>query len=300
MESEMKLYQLFCDIDDFCQAFMPLWEKSLLQQGLKTRRRTSQLSLSEIMTIIVHFHQAQYRHFKAYYTEHVCQHLRAEFPHLVSYQRFVDLIPRALLPLCCYLHYRRGVCTGISFIDATRLEVCHPKRIKRNQVFAEVAKLGKSSMGWFFGFKLHLVVNDRGDLLAFTVTPGNMDDRQPVPDLCQGLWGKLFGDKGYISQALFEQLYEQGLQLITSLRKNMKNRLVPMLDKILLRKRSVIETIIDQLKNISKIEHSRHRSVTNCLVNILAGLIAYSHQDKKPAIDLADFGVHTADLPLLL
>jgi len=127
-------------------------------------------------------------------------------------------------------------------------------------------------MGWFYGFKLHLIVNDQGELITFFLTPGNVDDRKPVPHMAKKLWGKLFGDKGYISQPLFDQLFEQGVQLITPIRKNMKNRLVPLIDKILLRKRAIIETINDQLKNISQVAHTRHRSVDNFLVNLVAGL----------------------------
>ena len=146
-------------------------------------------------------------------------------------------------------------------------------------------------MGWHYGFKLHLIINDRGELLAFKLTPGNTDDRQPVPDLPKDLLGKLFGDRGYISQELFEQLYERGLQLITRHKKNMKQKLVKIIDKILLRKRSLIETVNDQLKNISQIEHSRHRSVWNFLVNLLAGLIAYTYLPKKPSLDLEPKGL---------
>ena len=291
MSQAQKRLNLFCEVDDFCLIFMPLWQMTLLQHGVIKRVKEPRLSVSEIMTIIIHFHQSHYRDFKTYYLEYVCQHLQAEFPDLVSYQRFVELMPRVLLPLCCYLHFRKGEVTGISFIDSTRIRVCGNKRISRNQVFKDVAELGKSSMGWFFGFKLHLVVNDQGELLAFCLTPGNVDDRQPVPDLLQGFFGKLFGDKGYISQALFELLFEAGIQLVTGIRKNMKNRLVPMLDKLLARKRSIIETINDQLKNISQIEHSRHRSVTNFMVNMVAGLVAYTHQEKKPTLNLADLGL---------
>ena len=141
-------------------------------------------------------------------------------------------------------------------------------------------------MGWHYGFKLHLIINDRGELLAFKLTPGNTDDRKPVPDLTKDLVGKLFGDRGYISQKLFEELYERGLQLITRYKKKMKQKLVKLIDKILLRKRSLIETVNDQLKNISQIEHSRHRSVWNFLVNLFAGLIAYTYLPKKPCLDL--------------
>ena len=184
-----------------------------------------------------------------------------------------------------------GKVTEYMFIDATPMAVCHNLREKRHKVFKGLAKKGRTSTGWFFGFKLHLVVNDQGELLAFCLTPGNVDDRQPVPELVQGFFGKIFGDKGYISQALFELLFEAGIQLVTGIRKNMKNRLIPLLDKLLSRKRSIIETINDQLKNISQIEHSRHRSVTNFMVNMVAGLVAYTHQEKKPSLNLAELGL---------
>jgi hypothetical protein len=163
------------------------------------------------MTILIHFHQSHYRTFKAYYTEHVQVHLNKEFPHLVSYSRFVALIPRMIVPLLACLQSRFGACTGISFIDSTSLEVCDPKWINQHRVFAAEAKHGKSSMGWFFGFKLHLAVNDQGELLACCLTPGNVDDRKPVPSMVKTLRGKLFGDRGYISAPLSELLFEQGL-----------------------------------------------------------------------------------------
>ena len=141
-------------------------------------------------------------------------------------------------------------------------------------------------MGWCYGFKLHLVINAIGELLACRLTVANVDDRVPVPALVAKVKGKVFGDRGYISQALFDTLFAHGVQLITKLRKDMKNKLLPMMDKLLLRKRSVIETVNDQLKNISQIEHSRHRSVTNFLVNLVAGLIAYTYQPKKPSLHI--------------
>ncbi len=278
----MSLLELFCDVDDFMLMFAPQWRVSQVAAG-KQRERAGQLCPSEVMTILIHFHQSHYRTFKAYYSEHVQVHLRQEFPHLVSYSRFVALMPGVLVPLLAYLQSRYGPCTGISFIDSTSLEVCDPRRISQHRVFATDARRGKTSMGWFFGFKLHLAVNDRGDLLACCLTPGNGDDRAPVPQLVKRLRGKLFGDRGYISAPLTQLLFEQGLQLITRLRKNMKNQLMHLSDKLLLRKRAIIESIIDQLKNISQIEHSRHHSPTNFVVHLLAGLIAYSHQDKKPA-----------------
>ena len=283
----MSLLELFCHVDDFWRAFSPYWKMRLLEQGTIKRNRTTGLSESEIMTVVILFHQSHYRNFKAFYTEHVQKHLRREFPKLVSYNRFVELMPRVLLPLMVYLRLCLGDCTGISFVDSTPLAVCHNRRIERHKVFDGLAQRGKTSMGWFFGFKLHLVVNDCGEILAFHLTPGNVDDRKPVPLLSKDLFGKLFGDRGYISQSLFDELFEEGVQLITSLRKNMKNRLLPLSDKLLLRKRAIIETINDQLKNISQIEHTRHRSITNFMVNLVAGLIAYCHRPKKPSLNLA-------------
>jgi hypothetical protein len=282
----MDILPVFCDIDDFCQLFEPLWKKRMLTGGNRHRDRAGYLCLSEVMTIIVMFHSSAYRHFKAYYTEQVMKHYAGAFPRLTSYQRFVELMPSALVPLCGYLQTRKGECSGISFIDSTALKVCHNRRIHSHKVFAGCARRGKTSVDWFFGFKLHFVINDRGELLSLRLTPGNTDDRRPVPELVRELFGKLFGDKGYISQPLFEALYGDGVQLVTKLKTNMKNRLASMFDKIMLRKRAVIESVVDQLKNISQIEHSRHRSVANCFVNLLAGLVAYTFREKKPSLNI--------------
>ncbi len=283
----MSILELFCNVDDFCLWYARCVSKCALGPVKAKPGPKSGLVMSEIMTIIIHFHQSHYRDFKAYYTQHVLVHLRSEFPGLVSYTRFVELMPAALLPLCAYLQSRLVSSRGLAFIDSTPLPVCHNKRIARHKVFAGLAARGKTSMGWFYGFKLHLIVDDRGELLAFYLPPGNVGDRQPVPHMAKKLWGKLFGDRGYLSQALFERLFRQGLQLITPLRKNMRNRLMPPMDKLLARKRSIIETINDQLKNISQIAHTRHRSPINFLVNLIAGLIAYTHQPEKPALNLS-------------
>jgi Transposase DDE domain len=283
----MSILDLFCSVDAFWRVFEPFWERELLAAGQRRRNRATRLHPSEIMTIAILFQQSHYRTFKAFYTQYVQVHLRTEFPQLVSYNRFIELLPRPriVIPLTVYLHTQCGRCSGISFIDSTALAVCHPARIHQHRVFRVDARRGKTSVGWFYGFKLHLVVNDRGELLTFCLTPGNTDDRQPVPRLVRRLFGKLFGDKGYISQTLAEQLLVmQGLHLITKLRKNMRNVLMPIADKLLLRKRAIIESINDQLKNICQIEHTRHRSPMNFLVHLLAGLIAYCHQPKKPSL----------------
>lgn len=282
----MNIVTLFCRIDDFCQLFEPLFRQKLLAEKPRRRVRKERLSLSEVMTIIVYFHASGYRNFKQYYLEYVQRHLRAEFPALVSYNRFVELMKEAVVPLSVYLENCKGEVSGIAFVDSTSLAVCHNRRISGHRVFKGVAHRGQTSVGWFYGFKLHLVINHLGEILGMRLTPGNVDDRQPVPAMVGRVWGKLFGDKGYLSQTLSARLLMQDLQLITKVRKNMKQRLLSMFDKLLLRKRAVRESVIDQLKNISQIEHSRHRSVTNFIVNVLAGLIAYSHREKKPSLNI--------------
>ena len=185
------------------------------------------------------------------------------------------------LKTCCL-----GEGTGIAFIDSTPIRVCKNKRIKRNKVFKDIAQVGKSTMGYFFGFKLHLVINDKGELLNFVVTQANVDDREPLRNksFVNNLKGKLYADKGYVSKDLTELLFSDGLHLIANIRNNMKNVLMEMKDKIMLRKRSVIETVNDELKNMCQIEHSRHRSFGNFITNMISGLIAYSFFPKKPAI----------------
>jgi hypothetical protein len=286
-EGEMILTQLFVDIDDFCKAFEAEHNKRLLSEGKMKRRRQGSLSLSEVMTIAVFFHLSKYRTFKDYYLQYVQKQLKSAFPGLVSYQRFVELMPRAMVPLIAFMQQRRlGKVSGISFIDATTIEVCHIKREKQHKVFKGLATKGKTSMGWFYGFKLHMVINERGEILSFFLTPGHVNDKDEtvIDHLTKGLFGKLIGDKGYISQKLFEKLLKRGIRLITKLKKRMKNKLMPLIDKLLLRKRALIESLFDQLKNIAMLEHTRHRSPINAMVNWMGALIAYSYQPSKPSI----------------
>lgn len=274
-------------MDEFWKEFEPIYHQRFLAcEGKRPNRKTS-LSMAEIMTILAFFHVKGFRCFKHYYIEYVSEHMRDLFPDLVSYSRFVELTPRALFPLMYYqLLVQKAEQTGIAYIDSTTLAVCRNQRIHNHKVFKNLADRGKSSMGWFYGFKLHLIVNDQGGILAWCLTPGNVSDKdvKTVTSLAKGLQGKLFADKGYISRNLFEPLFEQGLQLITKIQKNMKNKLMPMVDQLLLRKRAIIETIIDQLKNISQIQHTRHRSPLNFMVNITAGLVAYGFYPNKPSV----------------
>lgn len=282
----MNRLTIFCQIDDFCRKFEPKFNQQLIEDGERQRIKPSRMSRSEVMTILVLFHRSGFRTFKTYYKELVCKSWRQDFPDLLSYGRFVELQRECLILLGAFMQQRLGNCSGVSFIDSSKIAVCHNLRIKQNRVFAGVAKRGKTSTGWFYGFKIHLIVSDTGEILAWQITLGNVDDRVPVPGMTKRLWGKLFGDRGYISQKLTQLLGEENVQLITKIRKNMKNKFVNYFDRVMLRKRAIIESINDQLKNISQIEHSRHRSVWNFYTNIVAGLIAYTYQEKKPNLQL--------------
>lgn len=287
------LISIFCDVDDFCKEFEPEWKKILIENqdenligDKKKRNRKTELSLSEAITIVTMFHKTRQRTFKDYYYRYVLAFLKPYFPKLLSYSRFVNLMKTCLFPLFVFSHGCLGECTGISFIDSTILTVCHARRVNSHRVFKRMAKRGKTSTGWFYGFKLHLIINDVGEILAYMLTAGNIDDRIPVTDLSKDIFGKLFGDKGYISQDLFLKLYEKGIQIITKLKKNMKNKLMSIVDKILLRSRGVIESVNNKLKADCQIEHHRHRSPWNFLVNLVSGIIAYAYDSSKPTIKL--------------
>lgn len=287
MISESKIIEIFCSIDDFSKEFTKSFESQLLGNP-KKRKRKATLSLSEVITIQVLFHESRIRDFKKYYNGYVKQHLHKYFPKVVSYNRFVELMADTFIPMAVYLKTQAtGDCTGISFIDSTPIRVCHNRRIHNHKVFDGLATRGHCSLGWFFGFKLHVVVNDIGQIVDFMITRANVDDRQPLrfKNFLKKLWGKLYADKGYIGKDLFLSLFNNGVHLITKLKRNMKSKsITPEIDAILLRKRAVCESIIDQLKNIFQVEHSRHRSPKNFLTNIFSALIAYNFSEKKPSI----------------
>jgi len=277
-----KIIEIFCIADDFYKEYESEVHKVAIcaPSEVKTRNRATKLSPSEIITILVCFHFGTFRNFKHYYLFFIKEHLNGDFPNAVSYNRFVELEARVFVPLMMYLQ--------LTYVDSTSIRVCNNKRINRNKVFQGIAERGKSTMGWFYGFKLHLVCNEKGELLNFSLTKGNVDDRnqEVLNVLTKDLFGKLFADKGYISQKLFEVLFNDGVHLVTGIKSNMKNSLMSVRDKILLRKRSVIETINDELKNICHVEHSRHRSTHNFIMNIISALVAYCFFPKKPSINV--------------
>lgn len=279
-----KIVELFIDVDDFCQVFMPQWQSYLLEQGQVKRTRACQMSMAEIMTVIILFHMSHHRDFKNFYKGYLARFHKKDFPELLSYTRFLELMPRAVAPLSSYFKTLKSTETDICFIDSTSIKVCHNLRIPRHKTFAGVAQRGRGTMGWYYGFKLHLIINHKGDIVAAQVTPANLHDTAPVEALTQGLTGTLYGDKGYISKRLSESLAARNVKFVTNVRSNMKTRELSAWDKAMLSKRFIIETVNDQLKNICQLEHSRHRSWHGLLLTVLGALIAYSHKENKPSI----------------
>lgn len=285
--NDYKITELFCVIDDFCKHFGAENGGKLLlgDDTTKRRRRKASLADSEIMTILLYFHFGTFRNFKHYYLFFIKGTFKTYFPNAVFYNRFIELESRVFFPLMFFLNLRAfGICTGITFVDSTMIPVCHNLRRYANKVFKGVATNGKGTMGWYHGFKLHLACNDRGEIIAFVLTGANVSnkDTKVFKVLAKRLYSKLFADKGYISQKLFDFLFEDGIQLVTGLRVNMKNKLMPFYDRMMLRKRYIIETINDLLKNTAQIVHSRHRSVTNFIMNLVSALGAYCFFENKP------------------
>jgi len=277
--------ELFCSVDDFWKSFEEKWRAALLSQSSAViPTRVPSLSSSEAMTIVLMFHLSGYRCFKHFYKGFILGYLHDLFPKSPSYQQYLELRKRVVFPLHCYLLTRMGVCTDISFIDSTALPVCNVRRIARHRLFKKAARRGKTSVGWFFGFKLHVVISSDSEFLGLMLTSGNVDDRKPVPSLVSELTGKLFGDRGYISTKLVTELLHNGLHLITRLRKGMKNRLMTLADKAFLAKRGLIETVFGLLKADHNLQHTRHRSLHGFLINLWGALIAYTHRPTKPQI----------------
>ena len=314
MITQDKITDIFCMVDEFSKKFdMEIAKGELISSnGIRRRHRNASLSDGEIMTILIVFHFGTFANFKHYYLHYIRVHLHQDFPDAVSYNRFVELESRVFFKLMFFLKlYAFGRCSGISFVDSTMIPVCHNLRRYANKVFKGMATDGKGTMGWCHGFKLHFTCNDRGEIITFCLTGANVDDRNPKVwnVLAKELYGRLFADRGYISPRLFEDLFKDGIHLVTGIKVNdrgyisprlfedlfkdgihlvtgikvnMKNKLMPFWDKIMLRKRFVIECINDMLKNTAKLVHSRHRSINNFLMNLVAALAAYCFYDNKP------------------
>ena len=281
MFPKSKVTEIYCMTDDFCKEFSFQQEKYMIEdKKIGHRNKPNRMSDAEMMVILILFHSGGFRCFKHYYKEYVCKHLEHLFPHRVSYNRFVELEKEVLLLMTIFIKkVLLETCTGISFVDSPPLRVCRNQRILIHKTFEGLAERGRCSMGWFFGFKLHLIINDKGE----NFTPGNVDDWEPLEQgkFLKNIKGKLCADKVYIGQALFENLFLNGIH-------NMRNSLMSIADRILLRKRALIETANDELKNIAQIEYSRHRSFSNVIANSLSAIAAYCFFEKKPAIFIND------------
>ena len=271
--------------------FSKLFDAALQAHGLKlgrggARRRASLMSDAEVMTILVLFHTSGRRTLKAFYLGWVCTHGRADFPRMLSYSRFVERQQQVLPKLLLFLRIcALGRCTGVSIVDSSPLAACHPKRARQHRTMRGLAAHGRGTMGWVYGFKLHLVINAAGEIIQAMLTPANTNDRAP---LAREAFARLAGDKGYISRALSERLLAKGIRLVTRIKRSMKHRVMEVQDKILLRQRAGVETVIGMLKRGCQIEHTRHRSFPGFVANLCSGLIAYSFLPNKPKILLAN------------
>jgi len=292
--------KIYCQLDDFYKFFQNHLKPSTLPKSQKGRK--SKLTIPEISTILILFHLSGYSNFKRFYKDYALIHLKSYFPDLVSYNRFVELMPSTISFLHAFLKFTTKLNNsyGIAFVDSTKLPVCKNSRIHFHKVFKGLAQRGKDTVGWFFGFKLHLIVNEKGEILSFHLTAGNVDDRKSLKKMKKDIKGKvlkLFGDRGYISQSLSEELLFDGIHLIAKVRRNMKGKLISIFDYILSTKRALIESVNNILKNQLKIDHTRHRSPVNFLSNLLTGLVAYCFREKKPCIDIS---LHTNNFIVLV
>jgi Transposase DDE domain len=277
-----RLVEVFCEVDDFCKTFQGAFESHLIGNGPGPRGPDPGLADAEIITLLLVLHSSGFKYLKNFYNGPMGAVLRRYFPGMPCYERFIALQQRAFLPLMAFLFSKLGKKTGIYYIDSTALPVCHNRRIGRHKTFAGLAARGKTSMGWFLGFKLHLVFNDRNEIAALKLTPGNVADTAPVPALTKDLIGKLFGDKGYIGKKLAEELLRRGLTLFTRVRKNRKSLPISMIDKMLLNGRNIAETIIGNIKGFSSLNLPKHRRPINGFLHLMAALVAYQLDPIKP------------------
>jgi len=279
----LNIIKLFVKVDDF----LKINEKraKLLENTPKAVTRKPELSDSEIMTIAIYFHESGSKNFKEYYENTILYCLRSYFPKAVSYTRFLELQTRVLDLMYDFLiSLTKDKAREYNYIDSTKIKVCHNKRISNHKVFQGIAKRGKSTMGWFFGFKLHLIINDIGEIVDLSLTPGNKNDAKALELMKAPLFGFLFGDKGYISKKNEKFFEERGVKYVTYKKKKMKNRRNDFYKYVGLKKRSVIESVNSILKEQLSLEHTRHRSVAGFLKHILSTLISYQLRKKKPKI----------------
>lgn len=278
-----KYTTIFTIVDDFCKIYQDWISHKLLSSG-KQRIREGKLSLSESLSIMIFYHFSPYKNFKAYYQHFIINN--SLFKNPPCYERFIQIIPSLFLPLIIMMHHLSGKKTGTYYVDSTHFAVCKNIRINNHKTFAGLAGRGHSSIDWFYGFRMHMIINDKSEIIAVKITKGNKDDRKAFEEMAlnKDLKGKCYGDKAYISKDMFIRLYRKGLTVITGIKKNMKNYLIPLLDKIFLRKRFIIETIFGYIKEHFNLRPNKHRSPANFFASLFAALIAYQLKPIKPLL----------------
>jgi len=283
--TEDKLTQIFIDCDDFMKDFQP-W---FVHHGIGgAASPVSKLSGSEIITICIAYHFSRYDCFKSFYRQMVEKQLKPYFPDIPSYPRFVSLRKHCLLEMSLFLVSRMSLPgQQANFIDSKQLPSCHIKREKNHKTMKGLASKGKTSTGWFFGLKLHLVINQYAQLCNFMLTGGRVSDNngKALKTLFKRLKGLFFGDKGYLTK-LKGWLSERGVYLVTKARKNMRHRKLALSEKHYLRHRGIIETVFGLLCFQADIDHARHRSQKGMVMNLFSGLLAYTYFDALPRLKM--------------
>jgi len=286
--NETKLIQIFCDCDDFCKIVEKFPKPKLLATSGSNPTRKPSITLSECMCIMIIYHHSGMKCFQYYYEEIVLgKKMKSYFPKVPSYNRFIELIPRTTMMLFLFVNlFRRGKSTGYYFADSKKLPVCDNLRIRSNKVFYGIAGRSKSSTGWFYGLKLFLVINPFGQVMNCFITSANMADNnyEGMKRLFKRLKGFVFADKGFISKQSFDFFYQIGLKIVTTIGSNMKNKLMPMIEKLFRMKRGIIESVNDILMTLCDIDHTRHRSPMNAFAHAYAGVAAYTYLDKIPTL----------------
>lgn len=278
MPIDIQLTSLFCLIDDFCTDISNHVEQHMLASGQIKRLRQSQIRASEVITLLLWFHLTGSRNFKIFYLSWAKPFLSPYFPNLPSYNRFIELKAKYIMYFVALIESLKTPSAGIAFVDSTKLAVCHNKRIHQHRVFIDSASRGKTSVDWFYGFKMHLICDHVGRLISYCITTGSVDDRKALPDLIEHskLKGKLFGDRGYIGKNWKARLAEVGVQLITRVKRNMKPQSLDPFDSAVLRKRGIIEAPFNLMKSKFDLEHTRHRSKMGLLTTIFSALTLYA------------------------
>lgn len=289
------LTEIYYEVDEFNKLYLGKIADYITHIDWYPKRKIGCMSMSEIMTILIYYHYSHYKNFKHYYEQYVRKDLKKDFPVSVGYDRFIWYIPMAFLPMLCFHIFRckASIRTDIYFIDSTKIVACHPKRVHQNEVFKGFASWGKTSTGWFYGIKIHLIINNLGEVMQTYFTTGSTSDTnvKVLFSLLKGLKGWVFGDKGYLmnKEKLDFAECDGALDFFVKPRNNTKKKkLKPIPDeaKKMAKKRPIIETVIGLQKNVLDLEHTRHRSISNAFTHMLAAMCAYSFYQRKPKVSI--------------